>query len=370
MSTDAETNAESQIVRRADWHAEEQYPDADSRDSSVWAWEFLRRNAAYEADYKAYRLRYADGADAPHLSLRPRPAPEDLLVNYYCDPIPSRPNLTYRDYAKEAPKHTIYPIRDYLRAKWEINSLPDPTLDWKHLVARTQKSIRGLFARNTVDVLQPVGNLAAPYHLSPASMLCNHGEILVRLRLDGNIGRQLEDLKAQRARFFKKVRASGKRSTPAMMLRTAAYAAPGTGEQAHKTAIHIDPNYIPDAYDIDEVKEESIEIAITGWDEPGPIACTTLHYVLRAADALADLKAGRLTTADNLKRPVSSNGLDVLVELLRKIPNLAGDVFKPEDVQSWLDQADGFINCANYKRLAKSDFEASQLRKGTGKSRL
>lgn len=369
MSADSETSPESQIVRRADWWDEEQYPDPGARDSSVWAWEYLRRRADYEADYKRYRLRYADGADAPHLSLRPRPAPEDFLVNYYCDPIPSRPNLTYRDYAKEASTHTIYPIRDYLRAKWEINSLPDPKLDWRRLVASTQESVQRLFARNTVDVLQPVGNLANQYHLSRASMLCTHEEVLVRLRLDGNITRQLEDLKAQRDLFFKEVRVSGKRSVRAMMLRTAAWVAPGSGEDAHKTAIHIDPDYIPDAYDIDEVNEESIEIAIRGWNEPGTIVRTHLHYVLRAADALADFKAGRLRTAGGLPRPVSSEKPDVLVELLCEIPNSAGDVFEPEDVQSWLEQADGLINGGNYKRLAKSDFEASQLRKGTGKSR-
>lgn len=355
MHADPETTSESQIVRRADWWNDTQYPAKDTLDSSIWAWEFLRRNAAYQADYDQYRDRYRTGSDAPYLSLPPRPNSDQLLVNYYCDPLPSRRNLTYGEYKNEAPEHTIYPIRDHLRAKWEINSLPDPRLDWRELVTKTKLHVQRLFARNTVDVRQPVGNLARAGHLYVTSMLCTHEEILVRLRLDGNIERQLEDLKRQRDGFFKTVRVSQNRSVNAMTLRTAADIRPGTDDRADKTAIHIDPSYLPDASDIDEINEASIEIPITGWDHP-KLQSADLHYVLRAADALADFRAGELKTADEGPRLVKDNAPDVLVKLLCKCPNPYGDVFAPNTVRSWLDLADSLINDGIYKRLARSNF--------------
>ena len=42
------------IVCRADWLIKEQYPDVRKAGASRWAWEFLRRNPDYDADWQVY----------------------------------------------------------------------------------------------------------------------------------------------------------------------------------------------------------------------------------------------------------------------------------------------------------------------------
>ncbi|WP_367649398.1 transcriptional regulator domain-containing protein [Burkholderia paludis] len=44
-----------EFVRRADWKGDSNYPPDDMTDASAWAWEFLRRNHAYQLDFDRWR---------------------------------------------------------------------------------------------------------------------------------------------------------------------------------------------------------------------------------------------------------------------------------------------------------------------------
>jgi len=45
--------ASRSLVARADWRRPEEYPESEDLTDTLWAWQFLRRNAAYQDDWEA-----------------------------------------------------------------------------------------------------------------------------------------------------------------------------------------------------------------------------------------------------------------------------------------------------------------------------
>lgn len=57
------------ITPRADWRSADAYPAPRSHDSTMWAWEFLRRNRVYDADFAQNQKGLATTGEASYAAL-------------------------------------------------------------------------------------------------------------------------------------------------------------------------------------------------------------------------------------------------------------------------------------------------------------
>ncbi|PAJ87287.1 hypothetical protein DF011_04015 [Burkholderia ubonensis] len=316
-------------------------------DASAWAWEFLRRNHAYQLDFDRWRR---DFTDSP-----PPLTPMAHLINYLCDPAPSGRHTTYEEYCQEAPHHSIRSINDHLRVHWELNSLVDPALSYSEVRptrtrAEDTRHLKWLFARNTVDVIKPIEStyLGDPFHLAPISATCGNREVLVRLRLDGDIDNQMASLERQLRRFFE----HGSRSHALMIPQ---YATVRQTADSDAVAVEIDPTYDPDeAALFDDDDMEIVQFGIKGWNER-VAERKFLPYLLRAADFLADLEEQKLAPGDG--------PFDTMLEAFHALCNANpdGNQFDAVTIDAWITQAAQLIH-GDYARLARADFSRKTKR--------
>jgi hypothetical protein len=109
----------------ADWRDPKAYPPGQGTRMRRWAWEFLRRNPEYHADYDRW-LRNA--------SRDKRPGPDEDLSSHACDP-PSREGETLAEYearmAAEGHQWQYTSMDFVLRRKYHIamGALPAPEDD-------------------------------------------------------------------------------------------------------------------------------------------------------------------------------------------------------------------------------------------------
>jgi hypothetical protein len=106
----------------AEWNDASTYPPRKGTRMRRWAWEFLRRNPDYQADYERW-IR-----NAP----QPWPGPDKDLTWYQCDP-PALPDETYAQYERrlERAERTFKPLYLVLRKKYHISGsyIPAPEDD-------------------------------------------------------------------------------------------------------------------------------------------------------------------------------------------------------------------------------------------------
>lgn len=293
------------FIARADWRDDTNYPNPEVHDSSIWAWELLRRNGEYARDYEICK-------DAC-LDVPPTPYPMDPLTHYLCEPDPIDPNMLYRDYARRHRNHFVYPIKDAVRRKWQINDMPDPGSSWTELLKQHRDrgpdaTLAWLFACNTVDVINPPDRWTQRSHLlaSKVTGVCVENEVLVRLDLTGNLDEQIESLRRQVAGFFK----GGNRSGGLLVgeyrdlsrCRTAKYDSQLRSAVDSRTgrASWPLPHYAP------------VLPSSPDWSNI-PARQKSLHYVLRMADAIASAEQGIL--ADQLReRRIDTTYIGVTAE--------------------------------------------------------
>ncbi|TDQ93237.1 transcriptional regulator domain-containing protein [Paraburkholderia silvatlantica] len=274
------------FIARADWRDESQYPPSDLLDASIWAWEFLRRNAEYVRDYAICRDAFVDVPATPY--------PLDPLTHYLCEPDPTAPDMLYKDYASQHCDHFVYPVKDAVRHKWQINQMPDPSHTWEILLNRhpfdspDHNQLAWLFACNTVDIINPPDRWTQRRQsATKVTGICVGNEILVRLDLTGNLDEQLDALRRQIAGCFK----GGNRSGGLLVgqypdlsrCQTAKYnpqlraAVDTRSGKAPWPLPHYEP-VIPDSPDWNKI----------------PARQKSLHYILRMADAIASAEQGVL----------------------------------------------------------------------------
>jgi hypothetical protein len=342
----APASRDQRYCRRADWRQENGYPPATLSDAASWAWEFLRRNRAYQRDFDEWHRNF---------SYSPTPlTPLTLLVNYLCDPPPSARNLTYEQYCREAPLHKIRSINDHLRVRWELNTLINPALPFTGVESPDEKKrahdLKWLFARNTVDVVKPVEStyLGDPTHVAPVSAVCGNLEVVVRLRLDGNFEAQVASLREKLAKFFENPGRDGG-------LLLTQYATVISDLPAGKTGIHIDPTFHPDDLILlDDEETDAVQIGVRQWYKKPPPR-HLLPYLLRAVDLLAEIEEQDLSSAG----PAAYKLVDEFRS--RCNCNEDGDEFEPNDIAALLEQAEALVE-AEYAWLARALFTSADRR--------
>jgi hypothetical protein len=325
------------LIRRADWRDESQYPSPELADASSWAWEFLRRNKDFAGSFNKFRRDFADVPATPH--------PDDLLINYLCEPQPSARNLTFALYKREAPYHQIHSIKDHIRIRWEINALIDPAKPYQTLIKPSttdaaRDSLEWLFARNTVDVIEPRRSLAEKAHGSAVTAICGNMEVIARLRLDGDIDAQCRDLKYKLSRFF----IGGNRNGKLALMQ------PGYLNLETPSGIP-EAVFLPDdGLEIYGEPVPELAIAISAWNR-NPYRRATLHYVLRIADGLAALQAGELS---NIRPDDETAFVIEMAESFRTSYPANGMSATEQEIKEWIGLANALAE-TDYSRLARAD---------------
>lgn len=281
------------FIARSDWRDETQYPPADLLDPSVWAWELLRRSSEYARDYEICHEHCVDVPATPY--------PMDPLTNYICEPDADGPNMVYKDYAKRHRRHFVYPVKDAVRHKWQINEMPNPAHGWKQLLPQRQietpnhNQLAWLFACNTVEVINPPDRWTIGTRVAlPVHGICVDNEVLVRLNLTGNLDEQIESLRRQIAGFFTGGRRSGGVEAGEYMdvggSQTVRY------DPQRRTAIDTRSG-LPQWPVLNNV---AVRAQPSDWNKI-PVRQKSLHYILRMADAIASAEQG--TLADQIREP-------------------------------------------------------------------
>jgi hypothetical protein len=127
-----------------DWTDEQYYIELkDETNPTRWAWEFLRRNPEYQADYRRF-VEYPDydkdGQDVKNGKWKGtiwHGAKFYIDAFHYTDP-PANIGETYEEYKSRCPDGEIIPFAGYLEYKYHFQPTPkapetefsDPTFEW------------------------------------------------------------------------------------------------------------------------------------------------------------------------------------------------------------------------------------------------
>lgn len=102
-------------------------------DLRAWAWEFLRRNQEYQADYAHYMsvpAYYPDGGGkTPKLQRGSYPADDDEMIYFDREPPAAKPSETYGEYVRRTGREPER-LEPALLHKWGVAHLNDPATPW------------------------------------------------------------------------------------------------------------------------------------------------------------------------------------------------------------------------------------------------
>ncbi|WP_155734207.1 transcriptional regulator domain-containing protein [Pandoraea pnomenusa] len=269
------------FIARADWRDPDAYPRDTLHDPSVWAWEFLRRNNSYAQDYADLHSRVHDVPTIPF--------PKMSLEGYVCDPEPSQ-GVTYEKYKSAHPRHKALPVRDYIRERWGIIRLVDPSLsaaevEKLHPGDDPRNRLAWMFASATPEIVNSPTTWPSKNYLayrSVASVVagyCTGTEVMVRLDFTGNFDVQMDSLRRSIGSLFEGGTRSGARINDSREQ---------FREQIAQTL----------GASVDAKQEEFFEefIAVKpSWNEV-PAKFKTLQSTARMVDVIASLEAGTLET--------------------------------------------------------------------------
>lgn len=114
-----------------DWADESAYPDA-SHSSRLWAWEFLRRNLEYQADYQRFTsvpstVIADDGVSVWSAKWSGTFSVDEDTKFFHCDP-PALPGETVSEYEQRhsGKEFILENLEEHLLKKWGVSTLNDP----------------------------------------------------------------------------------------------------------------------------------------------------------------------------------------------------------------------------------------------------
>lgn len=114
---------------RPDWLPDWRDPNAyteHGRDLRSWAWEFLRRNPEYQADYAHYMSLpwfYSEGGGTPKRASRSIGDFDEMI--YLWGSVPALPGETAGEYEHRTGEWPVQ-LECHLLAKWRVTTLEDP----------------------------------------------------------------------------------------------------------------------------------------------------------------------------------------------------------------------------------------------------
>jgi Family of unknown function (DUF6499) len=159
------------LVPRRDWKEASSYPQPQDTNSTMWAWEFLRRNAHYQSHYD---------------------------------------DLVQQKAARSQSHEALERYQQMLEVGWNVNDLLSPELNYAQYNQKDSQRIEDFkFSGQTALIGFPrfhAGEFAALSRISEklndpfigaseTTTLVAANEVLVKFCLDGNIDRQLEQVR-------------------------------------------------------------------------------------------------------------------------------------------------------------------------------
>jgi hypothetical protein len=245
------------LVARRDWKEASSYPQPQDTNSTMWAWEFLRRNAHYQSHYD---------------------------------------DLVQQKAARSQSHEALERYEQMLEVGWNVNDLLSPELSYAQHNQKDSQRIEGFeFSGQTALIGFPrfhAGEFAALSRISEklndpfigaseTTTLVAANEVLVKFCLDGNIDRQLEQVRQHL-------------NTPQFEIDDL------TQSNDSKEIFKATPHDLRVIF----VERSAVDTAQVGADTSDYVALATqiasikvnldnLWYVLRTADALASLAVSR-----------------------------------------------------------------------------
>jgi hypothetical protein len=114
-------------MKKPDWKNEEDYEHVtiETIGADGVAWEFLRRNQAYQTDYEALRNGTVTDAEGnPPQAVKPGIFLHGPKTGFFVPPL--KPDQGHRAWLSEEPGRRILSPADYLATKWKVDALCDP----------------------------------------------------------------------------------------------------------------------------------------------------------------------------------------------------------------------------------------------------
>ncbi|MDM8359222.1 transcriptional regulator domain-containing protein [Pandoraea communis] len=348
------------FVRRADWKDEDLYPNDDMLDATAWAWELLRRSREYDEDFAKWGKAFAD------VPAKPR---DDMPVSsYVCDPPPLTADSSYLAYSQAFPEHTVVSVKDFIRLRWGLLALPDPSMTWDEVFrANKDRSLNAharlawMFSGNAIEVIrEPAADISKANRPTFVTVACGADEVVVRLMIGGDPQEYGRALTRELEKFFVGGSRHGARRTLTYgEVKTIPH--PETGEPVQGIFLDPDGGRWSDS--------PVIEIQESRWSELG-VKRASLLRILRMGDLLADFERGELVLSQQKRGRVLQVSVhpDVSVAELGHALHKhidQGQFFKEKDknlsdvrdVRKWLDDANEFICNKRYLRLSRTRFE-------------
>lgn len=114
-----------------DWTDQAGYTE-HGENAGAWAWEFLRRNPEYQADYAHYMgvpWCYPNGGGkTPKLARGTYPADDDEMIFFDREPPAANPSETFGEYVRRTGREPER-LEPALLQKWGVSELRDPASD-------------------------------------------------------------------------------------------------------------------------------------------------------------------------------------------------------------------------------------------------
>lgn len=114
-----------------DWTDPQTYTDHGD-DMAAWAWEFLRRNPEYQADFAHYMSvpwcypgGYPEGGRTPKVASPTSPADDDEMIYFDREPPAANPSETFGEYVRRTGREPER-LETALLKKWRMEILRDP----------------------------------------------------------------------------------------------------------------------------------------------------------------------------------------------------------------------------------------------------
>ena len=168
------------MFKLPDWKNPSQYPTAGRASNTRFAWEFLRRNEKYQAEYAEYEallrraakgdaelLRYIDAINASPENAEARWAEFDGQKSAEMESrLGGLPELVWIEEERGEARRTLRSVAAHLGLKWGLTQLANPA--WPYDLIRIQFANSKTVSRPTSDGLQLLEAEAMSNHALPA----------------------------------------------------------------------------------------------------------------------------------------------------------------------------------------------------------
>lgn len=112
-------------ISTTDWRNPADYPVLKKTSAGIWAWEFLRRNPLYRANWARLKKVYSE-IDGENEGIFPHELPDGIMDDYDCEPAPLA-GETYNEYKlRTGGWISCHTLESSFQRKWGIDYIKSP----------------------------------------------------------------------------------------------------------------------------------------------------------------------------------------------------------------------------------------------------